>query len=138
MYYKSATNLPYIRHLSSFPIVLLCIIVFNTVSVCCLFCSYCFEQKLASLELDTEPFDIQHVMLLLTLLSTDTESDTLLVELYSLAHSHPARLFVLMKLNRTLRELLFRLIHLDDEVLFYLLLILDLLKTSFGCTLYLS
>ena len=83
----------------------------------CLFvCSKCFKQKLASLQLETEPFEVEHYMLLLTLLSADCESDGLLLELYSLAHSQPARLYVLMKLNRTLRELLFRLIGLDDEV----------------------
>jgi len=80
------------------------------------FCSKCFKQKLASLQLDTEPFEVQHYMLLLTLLNAESESDRLLLELYSLAHSQPARLYVLMKLNRTLRELLFRLIGLDDEV----------------------
>jgi len=69
-----------------------------------------------SLELETEPFQIQHYMLLLTLLSTETDSDMLLLELYALAHSQPARLFVLMKLNRTLRELLFRLTGLNDQV----------------------
>ena len=59
---------------------------------------------------------MQHYMLLLTLMSTESESDELLLELYALAHSQPARLYVLMKLNRTLRELLYRLIGLDDEV----------------------
>ena len=63
-----------------------------------------------------EPFEIQHYMMLLTLLSVDSDCDPLLLELYSLAHSQPARLYVLMKVNRTLRELLFRLIGLDDEV----------------------
>jgi len=75
-----------------------------------------FERKLASLQLETEPFQIQHYMLLRTLLSMETDCDTLLLELYSLAHSQPARLYVLMKLNRTLRELLYRLTGLTDEV----------------------
>jgi len=80
------------------------------------FCSECFERKLASLQLEIEPFQVQHYLLLLTLLSTETDSDTLLLELYLLAHSQPARLYVLMKLNRTLRELLYRLTELNDEV----------------------
>jgi len=80
------------------------------------FYSKCFERKLASLQLELEPFEIQHYMLLLTLMSTEADSDALLYELYSLAHSKPARLYVLMKLNRTLRELLYRLIEINDEV----------------------
>lgn len=75
-----------------------------------------FARTLASLQLETEPFQIQHYMLLRTLLRAETDSDTLLLELYSLAHSQPARLYVLMKLNRTLRELLYRLTGLTDEV----------------------
>ena len=80
------------------------------------FYSECFERKLASLQLEIEPFQVQHYMLLLTLLRTEANCDMLLLELYSLAHSQPARLYVLMKLNRTLRELLFRLTGLSDEV----------------------
>jgi len=75
-----------------------------------------FERKLASLQLEIEPFQVQHYMLLLTLMSSEPEADELLLQLYSVAHSQPAKLFVLMKLNRTLRELLFRLTELDDEV----------------------
>ena len=84
--------------------------------VCCWIYRECFERKLASLQLEIEPFQVQHYMLLLTLLTSDADSDQLLLELYSVAHSQPARLYVLMKLNRTLRELLFRLTELDDEV----------------------
>jgi len=59
---------------------------------------------------------MQHYLLLVTLLSRDAGADTLLLELFSLAHSRASRLHVLMKLNRTLRELLFRLTGLGDEV----------------------
>jgi len=102
----------------------------------CWIYSECFERKLASLQLEIEPFQVQHYLLLLTLMSSETDSDQLLLELYSVAHSQPARLHVLMKLNRTLRELLFRLTELDDEVpeQFQLDLLVVLFVISIYCT----
>lgn len=93
----------------------------------------CFKRKLASLQLVMEPFQVQHYMLLLTLLTAadGVESDSLLLELYSLAHSQPARLYVLMKLNRTLRELLFRLTGLNDEVFTVVMFLMITVVTSF-------
>lgn len=60
------------------------------------------------MQLESETFTVVHHLLLLILMDDDPNL-SLLGELYTLAHCRAARLFISLQLNRTIRELLYKL-----------------------------
>ena len=67
------------------------------------------ERSLASLPLESETFSVVDNMLFLVLLDSELDTD-LLNELYLVARCRACRLFYLLQLNRTIRELLYMII----------------------------
>lgn len=71
-------------------------------------CRKQIEQNVALMQLESETFAVLHNLLLLALMD-DEPNLSLLGELHTLAHCRAARLFNSLQLNRTIRELLYKL-----------------------------
>ena len=73
--------------------------------------------KIARLQLESELFEAVHRVFLLTLIDSEMDGrDDLLAELVSLSHSRSTQLYVLMQLNRCLREIIFKFADSETKV----------------------
>ena len=76
-----------------------------------------WQKRVAGLDLETEPWLIIHNVLLLELLDCNSSSPSeLMDELTRATHSRAARLYSLMHLNRSLRELIYKFEPVNLEV----------------------